>query len=432
MRTILSFILSLFVTFSALAQTPPTKVPQPDGTIQLVPVPPAQVFTPYFIDPTMQYQIYLTSSWANKSWSGGNKNGKTAFKNDIITADIMAMPISKTKTLPDGKVVNMFSIYRSTDVVVQFDHTRLELLPYSPAANGPAFDVRVMDATKTKLTVLGDGLVQFHGEALPVPEARTPAAAPQYYQWNFNGYMWQAGYRLLGKIQFRVKDDYYLPSWGSQTAFIRILPLTTFNGSTIKTKVDGSPTAGTDVLKETRSEGELIRFGAPPEYKVSHMLTAQTTKYKVGDIVPVQIRIKPETKPQIISSVCTNFVWDNTKLEFMGISTVGAKSAQSSRMDMPGPGMINETSVPKDGNASHTWLSLLGDRSYLAQEALIVTLNFKVVSDFNTTQIEIVKQNDPRLVGLYVSDESSVIGSNIPGNFVLGAQIGVTINGTLP
>jgi hypothetical protein len=54
------------------------------------------------------------------------------------------------------------------------------------------------------------------------------------------------------------------------------------------------------------------------------------------------------------------------------------------------------------------------------------------LADFNTTTVEIVKQSDPRLVGLWVSDESQPLGSSIPGSSVLGAQNGVTLNGTLP
>lgn len=171
-------------------------------------------------------------------------------------------------------------------------------------------------------------------------------------------------------------------------------------------------------------------FGAPADYKVSHFLTAPETKFKIGDTVSVQVRVKTDTKPQIISYVATNFIWDNTKLEFMGINNTGARRAQSSRMDLPGAGRINEASVPKDGNAFHNWLSLLGDRSYLDGEALIVTLNFKVISDFDTTQVEIVKQNDPRLVGLWVPEESSIGGSNIPGSIILGTQTpSVKVNG---
>ena len=421
------------VTMPLSAQTspPPTKVTQADGTIQLVPVPPAFVFAPYFIDPTIKYQLYLTSDWTNKSWNGGNKNGLTAFKNGIVDAKILAMPIAKTKIV-DGKTVYMWSIYRSADVVIQYDHTRLELLPFNSAANGFGYDAGVMDPSKTKYTVLGDGLVLYHAEALKAPELRTPALKPLYYQWNFDGYMWQASYRMLGRIQFKVKDDYYLPSWGSQKAFIRVLPSTTVNGSTVSTKIDGSPTVGANVLSEIRSEGEAIQFGAPATYKVAHYLAAPITKYKVGDTVPVQIKIKPETLPQYVGYVATNFVWDNTKLEFMGISKTGARASMMSAIDMPGAGGINETAIPKDGNAWHNWLCLLGDKSYLSGEALIVTLNFKVVADFSTTNVEIVKKDDPRLAGLWVPEESTVGGSNIPGSTVLGTQTpAVIVNGIL-
>ena len=71
-----------------------------------------------------------------------------------------------------------------------------------------------------------------------------------------------------------------------------------------------------------------------------------------GDIVPVKILVKNETLPQRISSVCTLFSWDTTKIEFIGINNTGIRPAQSSSMYMPGVGNINESSVPKDGNAA--------------------------------------------------------------------------------
>ena len=436
MKTILSLILSLFVTVSASAQTvQPTKVPQPDGTIQLVPVPPATVFTPYFIDPARPFKILLETQHANKRQNGSTLNGQIGIKGDIVTVRLLAMPISAQKTLPDGKKVNLWSIYRSADCIITWDNARLELV--SANGSGFAYDLNVMNPTKTGLfphplneaIVPQDGNLIFHAEALPVPEKRTPAKPPQYYQWNFDGFMWQGGYRALGELKFKIKDDYYFPV--TQESFVRMVPSLTVNGVEYKSAVDGSPTIGTNVLTGgIESNGEAIRFGAPPSYKVSHYLTAETTKYKVGDTVPVQIKVKPESLPQIISSVATNFAWDNNKLEFVGINTVGSRVFQSSRIDMPGVGRINETSIPKDGNAWHNWLSRLGDKTYIDKETLIVTLNFKVISDFDTTKVEIVKMNDPRLVGLWVPEESNIFGSNIPGASVLGAQTPfVTING---
>jgi len=426
-----SIILSLLVSFSALAQTvpvPPTKVPQPDGTTQLVPVPPAMVYTPYFIDPSIGYQLYLSCDWANRTWNGNNRFGQIAYKGQIITADLMAMPIAKTKVI-NGKTIYLWSIYRSTDAVIQYDHTRLELLPVDPTAFGPAFDKNVMDASKVQQTMLGEGVFLFRSEALKAPEQRTPPSKPSYYQWNFDGYMWQGGYRLLGKIRFLVKDDFYLPIWGMQRAFIRTLPSTIHQEKTILTKIDGSPVLGTNVLSETRSQGEQIMFGVPADYKVSHYLTATSAKVNVGDIVPVQVMIKPDTKPQLLSSVCTNFIWDPNVLEFMGLNKAGSPPSMDNSIPMPGPGNINEVSVPKDGNASHHWLSQLGNKTFYNKETLIVTLNFKVLANFNTTKIEIAKKDDPRFIGLWVSDESMPIGSSVPGVGILGTQNGVTLNG---
>lgn len=431
-----SVLVALAMAGAVAAQTtppPPNKVPQADGTIQLVPVPPGTVYTPYFIDPTIQYQLYLTSQWTNKGWDGRNKNGTTALKDQIITVDILAMPYAKTKIV-DGKTVYLWSIYRSTDAVIQYDHTRLELLPVetTAAGQGNGFDPAVMDATKSKYTVIGDGLFIYHAEALKAPQLRTPALAPRYYQWNFDGYMWQGAYRKLGQLKFKVKDDYYLPTWGSQRSFVRLLPSVTVGTTTFATKVDGSPTVGTNVLKDIRTECEDVIFGAPPIYKVAHYLSAPSTKFKAGDIIPVKIMVKPETKPQYIGSVATSFIWDNTVLELVGINKTGAPPSMENGFPLVGPTAINEVALPKDGNAMHNWLSQLGDRTYRSGEVLIVTLNFKVLNDFNTTKIDIAKQNDPRLVGLWVSDESQPIGSNIPGSSVLGTQNGVSISGILP
>jgi len=175
-------------------------------------------------------------------------------------------------------------------------------------------------------------------------------------------------------------------------------------------------------------------FGAPPTYKVAHYLTAPNflVPPKVGDTIPVKIMVKPETKPQYIASVATNFIWDNTVLELVSADKTGAPPSMENGFPLVGATAINEAALPKDGNAMHNWLCQLGDISYRSGEVLIVTLNFKVLRDFNSTKIEIVKKNDPRLVGLWISDESQPLGSNIPGSSVLGQQSGITITGNLP
>jgi len=436
MTRILSFLFALLISFSAIAQTPPTKVPQPDGTIQLVPVPPATVYTPYYIDPSMNYRVLLESQWSNQDWDGRKKNGTIAKKDDIIDVRILAQPISKTKIV-DGKTVQLWSVFRGGDFILTWDSTKFELLP--PLVGGFGYDTSVMNPAKSgivapeqsggvnEVALPQDGTVLFHAEALPVPEKRNPARPPQYYQWNFDGFLWNAPYRLLGTLRFKVKGDFYYPT--SQNTDIKIVPSLIVNGVETKTRIDGSPTIGTNVLTETRNAANAIQFGVGPGYKVSHTLSAPTTKFKVGDIVPVKVLVKNETLPQRISSVCTLFSWDTTKIEFIGINNTGIRPAQSSSMYMPGVGNINESSVPKDGNAAHTWLSLLGDKTFIDKENLIVTLNFRVVSDFTTTTVSMLKQNDPSLAGLFVIDECGVLGSSVPGVFVTGQQTNAVING---
>jgi len=406
------FTTLIAMTAMMMQTVPPTKVLQTDGTIQLVPVPPAVVYTPYFIDPTMQYKLTLNCQWAN--------GAQLAFKDTVITAEILASPYPKTKVV-DGKTVYLYSIYRSADAVVEYDHTRLELLP-SNNISYFGFDTSTMDVTKTKYTNLGDGLVLVHAEALKAPELRTPPLAPRYYMWNFDGLLWPSASRSLARLEFKVKDNYYLPTWGSQKSFIRLLQST-------DTKVDGSPTIGTNVLKDVVSKGDGIIFGAPASSKVSHYLSAPATKFKVGDTVQVQVMIKPDTLPQLISSVATNFAWDPAVLEFTGLDNTGIEPNQSSRIERPAADSINELPIPKDGNAFHAWMSVLGSKKYIDKETVVGKLNFKVVADFATTSIDIVKKNDPRLIGLVVPEESRPIGSNQYGYSILSNQNGTTING---
>lgn len=435
-------ILSVFAAFvmsaTVTAQTPPDKVVQPDGTIQLVPVPPATVFTPYFIDPTMTYRVLLESQWSTKDWNGASKSGLVAKKGDIVDVRILAQPISKTKVV-NGKTVSLWSVFRSGDFVVTWDSTKFELV--QPVVGGFGYDTSVMNPSKSGIVAPDlsggvnesplpqDGTLLFHAEALPVPEKRVPALKPLYYQWNFDGYLWANAYRLMGTLRFKVKGDFYYPT--SQSTDIKIVPSVIVGGVETKTRIDGSPTAGTNVLSETRNAANAIQFGVGNEYKVSHTISAPTTKFKVGDIVPVKVLVKNETLPQKIASVCTLFGWDTTKLEFIGIDKTGARPSQSSSLYMVGTGSINETSIPKDGNAAHNWLALLGDKTFIDAENLIVTLKFKVVSEFETTQVSMLQKDDPSLAGLTIFDDCGILGSSTPGAWVTGVRLSATVYGIL-
>ena len=432
-KQILSALAALVLSATVTAQTPPTKVVQSDGTIQLVPVPPAGVFTPYFIDPTIGYRVLLESNWSNKDWDGRTKNGLLAKKGDVIEARILAQPISKTKVV-DGKTVYLWSIFRSGDFVVSWDSTKFELLPVSTMLDASVFNnaksgfvAPDKSGGVNEAAVPTDGNALYRVEVLPAPENRVPALKPLYYQWNFDGYMWQASYRVVGTLKFKVKGDFYYPT--SQVSDIRILPSITVNGVETKTKIDGSPVVGTNILSETRNGVNQIKFGAPKDYKISHTLSAPTTKFKVGDTVPVRVLIKNETLPQRAFSVSSIFAWDNTKLEFMGVNTTGARASMMNKIDLVDPRAVNEAVIPKDGNAWHNWLGQLGDKTYIDKETLIVTLNFKVIAPFDATTVELIEKSDPRIAGLFQSDETGILGSDTPGVFVTGVKSNATVFG---
>jgi len=431
--TSLVVLLLLVATDASVAQTPPTKVPQADGTIQLVPVPPAVVFTPYFIDPTIGYRVLFESGYSNKDWDGRTKNGLLAKKGDVIEARILAQPISKTKIV-DGKTVYLWSIFRSGDFVVSWDSAKFELLPITTMLDASVFNnaksgfvAPDKSGGVNEAAVPADGNALYHVEVLPAPENRVPALQPLYYQWNFNGYMWQSAYRVVGTLKFKVKGDFYYPT--SQLTDIKILPSITVNGIETKTKIDGSPVVGTNILSETRNAVNQIKFGAPKDYKISQKLSAPTTQFKVGDTVPVKILIKNETLPQRAISVSSIFAWDNTKLEFMGINTAGARASMMNKIDLVDPRAVNEATIPKDGNAWHNWLCQLTDKTYIDKENLIVTLNFKVIAPFSSTMVELIEKNDPRIAGLFQSDETGILGSDTPGVFVTGQKTNATIFG---
>ena len=433
MNKILSFVFALLISFSAIAQTPPTKVPQSDGTIQLVPVPPAVVFIPYFIDPTIGYRVLLESGYSNKDWDGRNKNGLLAKKGDVVDVRILAQPISKTKVV-DGKTVYLWSIFRSGDFVVTWDSTKFELLPITTMLDASVFNnaksgfvAPDKSGGVNEATIPNDGNALYHVEALPAPEKRFPALKPLYYQWNFDGYMWQSGYRVVGTLKFKVKGDFYYPT--SQLSDIKILPSITVNEIETKTTIDGSPVIGTNILSETRNAVNQIKFGAPQDYKISHTLSAPTTQFKVGDIVPVKVLIKNETLPQRAFSVSSIFAWDNTKLEFMGIDKTGARASMMNKIDLIDPKAVNESMVPKDGNAWHNWLCQLSDKTYIDKENLIVILNFKVIAPFDATIVELIEKSDPRIAGLFQSDETGILGSDTPGVFVTGQKTNAVVFG---
>ena len=410
-----------------MATTPaPAIVNNPDGTVSIM----GSTVT-YTVDPTRRFRVITTCNNSNQTFDGKTQNGTTVYKDSIVEVNVLLtpMPVSSTST-------NIFyQVWRSADIMFTWDDSKLEFI--GAAADSFLTDKSTVDISKLTATVLEPGKLHFHSQALPVPEARTPPQIPLYYQWNFGGFLWAANAqgganRHIGKLRFKVKSDFYYPTQ-QPTDIFAVHQLIKSDGTSVNSRIDGGVVAGTDVIGDIRNNANKIASGPSPAYKVSLSLVPPSTPVKMGDSVPVKILVKPETMQQVIWSVSTIFSWDPTKLEFMGIDKTGAKASISSSIDSSAAnGTINESPIPKDGNAQHNWLSVLGDKKPIDKETLIVTLNFKAVSDFIDTSVNVINKSDPRMLGATVLDDTGILGSCVPGIAVTGNVNHALVRGVLP
>lgn len=385
----------------------PQIINNPDGTIELK----GNTLQKYIIDQTRKFQIVTACNQSNASWDGKNQNGSITWKGSIIEVRIMLNALPSTLT-----TVSTYTIIKDTDLLFIWDDSKLEFLD---STTGFAFDPAVFDASKLSATVIAPGVGRFHSQVLPAPHLRTPPTSPLHYQWNLGGYLLQGGGRVLGTLRFRVKSDFYFPV--EQTTDIRIVA--SANGET--SKVNGDPA----LLSEIRNNANKILFGPTPEYKVSHELASPETSIIKGQEFGVKIFATPETLPQVIWSVSTIFGWDPTVIEFMGVDKTGAKPSMQSAIYMPGTGSINESAIPKDGNAHHVWMSVLGDKKPISAKTLIATLKFKALTDFTETTVELLEKNDPRFAGLIIMDDAGILGSRLGGTRVTGVRKNAVIKG---
>ena len=393
-----------------MATTQPTIVNNSDGTISL-----KGATISYTIDPTRKFRVITSCNNSNQTFDSKSQNGTTVYKNSIVEVGVLITPLPSTLS-----TTMTYQVWRSADIFFSWDQSKLEFV--EAVADPFLTDKTVVDTSKVAGTVVSPGLLKFHSQALPPPESRTPPQVPQYFQWNFGGFMWSGGNRHIGKLRFKVISDFYYPTQ---------LP-TDIVASPTQSSVDGGVIVGTNLIGDIQNNANKIQSGPSPNYKVSMTLVATTAQVNVGDMVPVKVMVKPDTLPQVMSSVSTIFGWDNTKLEFMGIDKTGAKPSMRSMIDASTyAGTVNESPIPKDGNAQHNWLCMLGDKKPIDKETLIVTLNFKAISSFTDTKVEIMNTNDPRLAGISFLDETGVLGSCVPGSFVTGTINGVTIKGSV-
>lgn len=392
-------------------------VNNPDGTVSIQ----SDTLT-YVLDVQRKFNVVTSCNNSNATYAGVKQNGVTAYKGSVVEVDIGITPASSTLTVLPPRGV--FQIWRSVDLAFTWDPSKLELIEAVPSSST---DRGVVDVSKISVSRIKDGVAVMHSQALPPPELRNPKAPAQPFQWNLGGYVWANGMRNMGKLRFRVVSDFYYPS--PQVTDIKVVAEMSVDGNLVKSRIDGGAVAGTDVMGAIQNNANQISFGPPPEYKMNLALAGPGLPVAVGDTVGVKVLVTPATLPQMFSSVTTMFAWDNTKLEFMGIDKTGAKAATSSAIDWTGANRVNETSIPKDGTASHNFLNQLGNKTPIDKETLIVTLKFKAISAFAETKVEIINRNDPRVAGLSILDDTGVLGSCVAGTNSTGTVTGATIKG---
>ncbi len=348
------------------------------------------------VDPNRTFKIAIHSDHSNSRWNGSNLNGKTAVKGDIIEVNIHMTPNPSAPV--NGVTKQMYALFRSADVLLKYDPTKLELV--NASANPRSTDKAIIDVSRISATVIDNGIIKFHSRVYPPPQRAN-------FYWEFGGYKLMGGARNLGVVRFRVLDDFYFPT--VQTTNIDILPEAQINGAVVKTFVDGSPTPNTNMVDPNMEDNvNRIKFGPRPDYKMKVTMTPPSV-VSVGSEFSVPLTIESLTSPQWFSSVTAILIWDPTKIELMGLDKTGAKVAQMSGFLWGCPTCLNETKVPKDGNAQFMFLNQLGNMTPVSQPTLLGTLKFKAVSQFDETAIEVVKMNDPRLAGLSIIDDTGII-----------------------
>lgn len=418
----------------------PVQVAQADGTI-LLQYPKGFTHNPYIISPDRCFAVTVTSNHSNEDEKGRVRNGLNCWMGSIVEADVMVEG-EFASTVVNGAVQpnpasTHFQVFRSADIIVTWDHTRLKLLDFT--AHPFITDKTVFDISKTGFTaphlssgvneapVPADGTAMIHAEAKAAP---SPMKAADYYRWLYGGFLWQGnGRRCLGKLRFAVISDFHYPV--QQTTDIKVVPSVVVSDGTIaNSMVNGSPELARNMIGSIRNGANKIKSAPSPAYKVGLWLIPPSEPVDAGDTFEVSVMANPETMPQVIHSVTVPFAWDTSRLEFVGISTFGAKPSMMSNIDYICPTCINESDIPKDGTANLNWGARLGDKAPLDRVTLIAKLRFKCVAPFDSTTIDILMDSDNRIIGVKTLNKMGILGSCVAGSFVTGEVKNAVVSGS--
>jgi hypothetical protein len=418
----------------------PAQVPQPDGTV-LLQYPRGTTAFPYIVAPDRCFSLSIHSSQATENAVGKTINGSKCWMGSIVEAEIMVngefpMTIVNGMIQP-SPATSQYQIFRSADIIVTWDHTRLKLLDFT--AHPFLTDKTVFDISKAGFTAMelsggvneapvpSDGTAMIHAEVKAAP---SPMARSDYYKWLYGGFLWQGnGRRCLGRLRFVVVSDFHYPV--QQTTDIKIAPsVVVADGTVAVSRIDGSMESGRNMIGSISNAANKIMSAPSPAYKVGLWLIPPSEPVDAGETFEVSVMANPETLPQYISSVNLPFAWDTNHLEFVGVNTFGAKPSMSNGIDFICPTCINESGIPKDGTANLNWLCRLGDKNPIDRVTLIAKLKFKCVVPFQQTTIEILKDGDVRLSQTKVLNKMGILGSCVAGSYVTGEVKNAIVSGS--
>jgi hypothetical protein len=176
----------------------------------------------------------------------------------------------------------------------------------------------------------------------------------------------------------------------------------------------------------------MAAIGAPSataQSEVALSLVGPASYVAVGQVVEVRLRATSES---VSNFTGTNFVaidcilgWDPLHLRLLGLTTAGSVPLLSSYFPNPSVDYtgINEASPPQDGDALYYALAPLGNPiGCQAPGVQVTTFRFQVLSEFESTAIEII----PTLTVDFVAD-TIVYDGTVPGLDVTGTISGCTL-----
>jgi len=115
----------------------------------------------------------------------------------------------------------------------------------------------------------------------------------------------------------------------------------------------------------------------------------------VGQVIDIKVRMTAVAEARKFVALDLVFGWDPTELEFLAIDRTGSVPLLSSLIPTGSQGDyagVNEALIPKDGTGYYMALAPLGGPINVTADGVqIVTLKFKVLSAFQSSSVEIIR-----------------------------------------